>query len=300
MDTESGREPRTIVVTGSASGMGAATAAALRAAGDRVVGVDLREGDVVADLSTDRGRRDAMTAVLDLAGGRLDGAVCAAGLGPVTGRERLIAEVNYRGVTDLLTGWRAALARGDRSKVVVIGSNSATTTPLVPRRAVRALLRDDLDTALAQLARPRRLAAARTYAASKVAVTRWAREQSVSPGWAGSGIRLNVLAPGAVMTPLLAEQLAGPDGSRVRAFPIPIGGYGDPELIAAWVQFLLSPAADFVVGGFIVVDGGSDAWFRADDWPRPVPLRALPRFLRRMYGRRQPTAPTHGIGSPGN
>jgi len=263
--------------------MGAAVADRLRAAGDRVIGVDLREGDVVADLATAGGRAHAVDAVLALADGRLDGAVCAAGLGPVSGRERLIAEVNYRGAVDLLAGWREALARAERGKAVLIGSNSATTTPFVSRRAVRAFLSDDLDTAVARLARPRRMAAALTYAASKVAATRWVRLQAVTPAWAGAGIRLNVLAPGAVMTPLLAEQLAGPEGDRVRAFPIPIGGYGDPSALAAWAQFMLSPAADFLVGAVVVVDGGSEAWFRASDWPAPVPARGLPRYLLRMF-----------------
>ncbi|WP_408898919.1 hypothetical protein ACJ5H2_07355 [Nocardioides sp. R1-1] len=72
----------TYAVTGSASGMGAAVAARLRADGHTVIGVDLREADVVADLSTAGGRRAAAAAVLDLSGGRLDGAVLAAGLGP--------------------------------------------------------------------------------------------------------------------------------------------------------------------------------------------------------------------------
>jgi NAD(P)-dependent dehydrogenase (short-subunit alcohol dehydrogenase family) len=265
--------------------MGAAAADLLRGSGDRVIGVDLHHGEVTADLATAIGRRHAVEAVLELAGGRLDGAVCAAGLGPVTGRERQIAEVNYRGTVDLLSGWRPALAVTGNAKAVVIGSNSTTTTPFVRRAAVRAFLRDDHDEALRRLARPRRMSAALTYATSKVALTRWARRQAVTPDWAGAGIRLNVLAPGAVRTPLLAEQLAGPDGDRVRAFPVPIGEYGDPAAIAEWVRFLLSPAADFAVGSFVVVDGGSDAWFRADDWPAPVPLPGVPRYLVRMFGR---------------
>ncbi len=48
---------RTYVVTGSASGIGAATAARLQASGHRVVGVDLRDADVIADLATKKGRR---------------------------------------------------------------------------------------------------------------------------------------------------------------------------------------------------------------------------------------------------
>src|SRR5690606_18906605 len=56
---------RTIVVTGSASGMGAATRAALEADGDRVIGVDLRDAEVVADLSIAEGRRAAVEAVAE-------------------------------------------------------------------------------------------------------------------------------------------------------------------------------------------------------------------------------------------
>ena len=55
---------RTYVVSGSASGIGAATAALLRDRGDRVVGVDLRDADVVADLSSARGRTAAVAGVL--------------------------------------------------------------------------------------------------------------------------------------------------------------------------------------------------------------------------------------------
>ncbi len=102
----------TYAVTGSASGMGHAAAAKLRAAGHTVIGVDLHDAEVVADLSTPDGRRVAATAVLNAAGHRLDGAVLAAGIGPVPGadRLRLIFEVNYFGVVDLLVAWRSALA----------------------------------------------------------------------------------------------------------------------------------------------------------------------------------------------
>ncbi len=50
---------RTYIVTGSASGIGAATARLLRGQGHRVMGIDLREADVLADLSTTDGRRGA-------------------------------------------------------------------------------------------------------------------------------------------------------------------------------------------------------------------------------------------------
>ena len=62
---------------------------------------------------------------------------------------------------------------------------------------------------------------------------------------------------------------------------MPIGGFGDAGHLADWTVFMLSPAADFLCGSVVFVDGGSDAWFRADDWPRPVPAtRTLGYFLR--------------------
>ena len=121
------------------------------------------------------------------------------------------------------------------------------------------------------------------YGASKVAVTRWVRRRAVEPEWVQAGIRLNAIAPGAVLTPLLEKQLATPgEAKAIRSFPVPAGGYGDPGLLADWVIHMLGTAADFMVGSVVVVDGGTDAWFRADDWPRPVPGRRLRGYLRRM------------------
>ena len=45
---------------------------------------------------------------------------------------------------------------------------------------------------------------------------------------------------------------------------------------------MLSPAADFLCGSIIFVDGGSDAWFRADAWPAPVRRRDTIGYLKRM------------------
>lgn len=158
--------------------------------------------------------------VLAAADGRLDGAVLAAGVGPTpgAGRSRIIFEVNYFGVVDLLQAWRPALARGgsgERSaKVVVVSSNSTTTIPLVPRRAVRALLAGDADRAVGAMRLFGTNAPSMAYGASKIAVSRWVRRQAVTPQWARAGIRLNALAPGAILTPLLEKQLATPRKPR--------------------------------------------------------------------------------------
>lgn len=279
----------TYVITGSASGMGRKTAERLRDAGHTVIGVDITSAEVVADLSTPTGRTKAACDVLDASGGRLDGAVLAAGLGPAPGpdRPRRIVAVNYLGVVELLDAWRPALAAAERAKVVVFSSNSTTTVPAVPGRAVTALLAGDADRAVRAVRWFGKNASVMTYAASKIAVSRWVRRNAVSPQWAGAGIRLNALAPGAVMTPLLQEQLADPREARqVRRFPIPIGGFGDPGHLAEWACFMLSDAADFLCGSVVFVDGGSDAYFRADDWPAPLPAHRLVSFLKRFRGYR--------------
>ncbi|OBG85710.1 NAD-dependent epimerase [Mycobacterium sp. E802] len=278
----------TYVVTGSASGMGRAAAQRLIADGHRVIGVDLREADVIADLSTPQGRSDGAAAVLALADGRLDGAVLAAGVGPLPGRDnvKLILSVNYFGVVDLLRAWQPAFAASGNAKVVVVGSNSSTTMPMVPNVAVRALLRDDLDRANRVLRRFFAAAPSLAYGASKIAVSRWVRRTAVTKSWAGSGIRLNAIAPGAIMTPLLEKQLASPrEAKAVQSFPVPIGGFGNPEHLAEWMVFMLSDAADFLCGSVVFVDGGSDAYFRSDAWPRRVPTRGLARYLLRFLKR---------------
>ncbi|WP_217158940.1 SDR family oxidoreductase [[Mycobacterium] fortunisiensis] len=275
----------TYAVTGSASGMGLQTARRLRERGHTVIGVDLSEGDVVADLSTAAGRRAAADGVLAACGGVLDGAVLAAGLGPGPGadRNRLIAEVNFSGVVDLLQAWRPALAAADRAKVVVISSNSTTTVPIIPARTVRAIMARDTEKAVRSLRLLGRNGSALMYAASKTAVTRWLRSTAVTEAWAGAGIRLNALAPGAIMTPLLQAQLAEPrEGRAVRSFPVPVGGYGDAGQLADWICFMLSDSADFLCGSVVFVDGGSDAFFRPRDWPRALPLRRLPQYLWRF------------------
>jgi NAD(P)-dependent dehydrogenase (short-subunit alcohol dehydrogenase family) len=261
--------------------MGAAVAERLRADGHRVIGVDRQDTDVVADLSTPEGRSAAAHEVLAIAGNRLDGAVMAAGMGPTPGRIAAVAQVNVLGVTDLLTAWLPAL-QATRGKAVVFGSNSSTTTPFVPARASRLLAAGDVPGALRILGRIRSLAPVATYAASKVAVSQWVRSEATSLEWAGRGVCLNVICPGAVETPLLQGQLDGSTGGHVRRFPVPIRRFGKPDEVAAWVMLMLSPAADTMVGSVVVVDGGTDAWFRARDWPRPPRLRQTPRYLARM------------------
>ena len=89
------------------------------------------------------------------------------------------ATVNYFGVTDLLAAWRPALAVTGAAKVVVFSSNSTTTVPAVPGRAIRALLAGDAEKALRSYRLFGRYAPAMAYAASKIAISRWVRRHAV-------------------------------------------------------------------------------------------------------------------------
>jgi NAD(P)-dependent dehydrogenase (short-subunit alcohol dehydrogenase family) len=259
---------RTVVVTGSASGMGAATRQRLEADGQRVLGVDLRDAEVLADLGTVDGRRAAVEAVTDLSGGVLDGLVTwagVAGLSHLPGS--LLVSVNYFGTVALLEGLRPLLAAGDRPAAVAISSNSTTVQPGVPLDVVeRCLAGDEAGACEAADA----ATAVATYPATKTAIARWARRHAPGADWAGAGINLNVVAPGAVETPLLQASRDDPTlGQFVDAFPVPIGRKGTADELAAFVAFLLGPEARFFCGSVLFVDGGTDAQLRPDDVPMP-------------------------------
>jgi NAD(P)-dependent dehydrogenase (short-subunit alcohol dehydrogenase family) len=260
---------RTVVVTGSASGMGAATRARLEAAGERVIGVDLRDADVISDLGTPEGRRAAIAAVFEQAGDSIDGLVTWAGLPGLTDRPgSLLASVNYFGSVSLLEGLRPLLAAGDRPSAVAISSNSTTVQPAVPMDVVRLCLEGDEDGARTAADAASSLA---SYPATKTAIAWWVRRHAPTAEWAGAGITLNAVAPGAVETPLLQASRDDPTvGHFIDEFPIPVGRTGRADEIAAFVQFLLGPDARFFCGSVLFVDGGTDALARPDDFPVPM------------------------------
>lgn len=249
-----------IAVTGSASGIGAAVRARLEASGLDVVGIDRRDAEIVADLADAAGRAAAVTAVRERCADRLDGLVACAGLGPQVPARELIASVNYFGAVALLDGLRPALVAA-RGAAVAVSSNSSTL-PNAESALVDACLDDDEPQARALAAT---LPSPTVYAGSKLALARWVRRQAPSAAWAGAGARLNAVAPGAVQTPLLQEGLDDPLlGPAIRGFPIPTGGFGTAQQVAAAITFLLGPEAAFCCGTVLFVDGGTDALIRPD------------------------------------
>ncbi|QVQ53775.1 SDR family oxidoreductase [Spiractinospora alimapuensis] len=248
---------RRYVVTGSASGIGACTAQVLRDLGAEVIGCDLRDADVIADLSSPSGRESLVEQVAKW--GRIDAVLAIAG----GGQTRLL-ETNYFGTVATLEGLRPLLARADAPRAVAVSSTSSLAP--ADERVLTACAAGDEDAATALVAGDAALEEA-VYGIAKRALNGWIRRTAPTPRWAGVGIPLNAVAPGVVDTPAAAWIL---DDDSVRtaiesAAPQPLGGFpGRPEWVAHLIRWLAGPENHFVTGQVIFADGGSEAALLGD------------------------------------
>ena len=230
-------QPRALV-TGGTGGIGRAIAEALVGAGYRVIATGRSEAEVAA--FTRRG--DAEAAMLDvtdpssidrLVGGldRLDVLVNGAGVIERGGAEyeptvfARVVDVNLTGTHRLCVTCRSRLA-ASRGAIVNIGSMlSFFGGPLIP-----------------------------AYTASKGGVAQLTKALAVH--WAADGIRVNAVAPGYIATDLTRPLVDDPERSQAIVARTPMGRWGRPEDVAGAVVFLCSPAAAFITGVILPVDGG--------------------------------------------
>jgi NAD(P)-dependent dehydrogenase (short-subunit alcohol dehydrogenase family) len=257
-----GGPDRTVVVTGSASGIGAATCEYLAARGNRVIGVDLQDADIDTDLGTAEGRALMVDRVRDLAPGGIDGIVANAG---VFREDSLSIRVNYFGAVATLEGLRPLL-RGPAPRAVLVSSRAVLQS--VDEAIVAACLAGDEQRAVELSdAKPEGDRGA-LYATSKRALARWLRRSAATAAWAGEGIPLNGVGPGSVMTPMTAQPRTPEEQERLmRERPMPLGGRAVAEDIAPVIAFFLSPENTKVTGQLLFVDGGGEVLMcREDIW----------------------------------
>lgn len=236
-------EGRVAVVTGASRGTGRATAAALAAAGARVVltgrsadtgepaAAALREaGSEARFVAADQGRDGDWAAVIAAveSWGGLDILVLNAGVSEMAATRdlalddfRRVCGINLKGPFLGLRRGVAAMRRAGRGgSVVMIGSIAG-----------RIGVADHLH-----------------YTASKAGVGLLAKAAALELG--PEGIRVNVILPGFVRTEMTAPF---PDAMRVAS---PLGRMAEPEEIAAAALFLASPRSAFMTGAEMVIDGG--------------------------------------------
>lgn len=250
-------------ITGSASGIGAAVKARFEAEGFETIGIDLRNADIKADLSTPEGRSGAVAGILARCGGALDRLVLCAGLGSSVKPASLICKVNYFGVIDVLDPLLPALAKGNAANAVVMCSNSAQMANFLENPYVIAMLDHHEEEACEIIDKEENSILA--YLGSKNAVGRAVRRRAGE--WGKHAVRLNAVCPGPVETPLLQGCLDDPvQGAAIKNLKIPLGRRGVPEDIAKLVWFLSGDDASWVHGSIFYVDGGNDADIRPEQF----------------------------------
>jgi NAD(P)-dependent dehydrogenase (short-subunit alcohol dehydrogenase family) len=216
---------RRVIVTGARGGIGSAIVELLERSGCEVAGCDVDDFDVR--------ERDAVDAGLAGQVERLGGCdAVVANAGVVDTRAERFPDV----------GWRTDLETNLTGQFNVV---RALFEPLRASGDGRVVL---VSSASAETGLPGQVA----YTAAKAGLVGMAR--TLAAEWGRHGIRCNVVMPGLIATP---KVLALPEAVRAAlSEPLPLGRIGEPAELAATVAFLLSPAAAYITGTVIRVDGG--------------------------------------------
>jgi NAD(P)-dependent dehydrogenase (short-subunit alcohol dehydrogenase family) len=180
--------------------------------------------------------------------------VHTAGVSPVQATPRQIIDVDVIGTARVLDAFEPHVGPG--TVAVCIASMAGTMTTLAPDvlRLLAVTPTDELR-ALPVLD-PSPMNSGTAYGIAKRA--NHMRVQAASVPWGRRGGRVVSISPGVISTPMGLAELSGPFGDGMRGM-IEMSGsgrIGTPDDIAAVVEFLVSPAASFITGTDVLVDGG--------------------------------------------
>ena len=244
---------KTIVITGTSSGIGAEVARLARFQGATVIGMDRNDPSLTLDgfVKADLGTPAAIDAAMAQLPQRIDALCNIAGV-PGTADGELVARVNYLGLRHLTEGVLARMPRG--ASIVNVASILGAEWPL----------RLDLHKELAATAsfeegahwlRDHPVPQATCYQYFQEALIVWSATQS-QQWFLGKGVRMNCVAPGPVFTPILGDfvQMLGQERVQADAHRMSRPGFADE--IAPVIAWLCSDAARWVSGVNIPVDGG--------------------------------------------
>ncbi len=246
--TEHWAAGRTFLITGASSGMGAATAVTLGAAGANVViqGRDPERLAATAAAVAAAGGA-ALTVALDLAAPAEAAGVVGKAVerfGPLSGLVLNASLFDPKPLADTtLESLNAQWAINVAAHFLI---TKAAVRHLPPGSAIVFVSSTTAHTGFAGCA---------AYAATKGAVEALSRTLAIE--LAPAGIRVNTVAPGFVRTPMLQPHLDANEGYEQSLFDqTPAGRIGAPEEIAELLAFLLSDRAPYINGAILTADGG--------------------------------------------